>query len=122
MIACKRIEDIIDKVNDEINPKSKLATHATINGPVSQAELDATAEEVRRLAAPLRIAFLASRFCFRSPSFSRARRCYDVFANFAAIQTKRQKKSLPTPTFFQVSIVKYFTFHCIPKRVFIITI
>ena len=45
--ACKRIEDIIDKVNDEINPKSTLATHNVINGPVSQAELDATAEEVR---------------------------------------------------------------------------
>jgi hypothetical protein len=34
-------------VNDEINPKSKLATHAAITGPVSQPELDASAEGVR---------------------------------------------------------------------------
>jgi hypothetical protein len=52
--ACKRIEDIIDKVNDEINPRSKLATHGAISGPVSQAELDATAEEVLRRIRELR--------------------------------------------------------------------
>jgi hypothetical protein len=52
--ACKRIEDIVDKVNDEINPRSKLASHGVINGPVSQAELDATAEEVLRRIRELR--------------------------------------------------------------------
>ena len=65
--AAKRVEDIIDKVNDEINPKSKLATHATITVP------------------------------YRSQSSTRRpKRSCDAFASCVAIRARRRKRSRPT--------------------------